>query len=171
QFAERRRPTQAEIAAAAPDHNVYVQILYTAVLLSPGGIEAIGVLNNAELASRLEIEMGPDGKPTGWLAGDNRTVSDLYDLLPRPGFEQKVAGTRAFFRVLNSLGVTGVLDPGGYNMPISEYEPLFQIWRERAMTVRVVYSLCAPRAGHELEDLQAMTAAMPMGFGDDWLRF
>src|SRR6185503_17503178 len=28
QFAERRRPTQADIAAAAPDHHVYVQLLY-----------------------------------------------------------------------------------------------------------------------------------------------
>ena len=37
QFAERRRPTQAEIAAAAPDHHVYVQVLYSAVLLSAGG--------------------------------------------------------------------------------------------------------------------------------------
>ena len=37
QFAEGRRPTQAEIAAAAPDHHVYVQVLYSAILLSPGG--------------------------------------------------------------------------------------------------------------------------------------
>ncbi len=171
QFAENRRPTQAEIAAAAPDHHVYVQVLYVSVLLSPGGLEALGLTNHAELASRVKIETGRDGQVTGWLWGDNRTISDLYDLLPRPGFEQKLAGTRAFFRVLNSLGVTGVLDPGGYNMPISEYRPLFQLWRERALTVRVVYSLCAPRPGHELEDLQAMTDAMPMGFGDDWLRF
>ena len=171
QFAENRRPTQAEIAAAAPDHYVYVQVLYVSVLLSPGGLEALGLTNHAELASRVNIETGRDGQTTGWLWGDNRTISDLYDLLPRPGFEQKLAGTRAFFRVLNSLAVTGVIDPGGYNMPISEYHPLLQLWRERALTVRVVYSLCAPRAGHELEDLQAMTDAMPMGFGDDWLRF
>ena len=33
------------------------------------------------------------------------------------------------------------------------------------------YSLCAPRRGHELEDLKDLTQALPMGFGDDWLRF
>ena len=33
QFEERRRPTQAEIAAVALDHPVYVQLLYSAVLL------------------------------------------------------------------------------------------------------------------------------------------
>ncbi len=170
QFAEGRRPTQAEIAAVAPDHRVYVQILYSAILLSPGGAEALGLAANAGLAARLTFEMA-DGRPTGWIGGDNRTISDVFNLLPRPSFAQQVAGTRAFFRTLNSLGITGVLDPGGYNMPIEEYRPLFQVWRDRALTVRVAYSLCAPRRGHELEDLAAMTDAMPMGFGDEWLRF
>lgn len=171
QFAEGRRPTQAEIAAAAPEHNVYVQILYSAILLSPGGAEALGIAKDQGLAARLTFETGADGTPTGWMTGDNRTISDVFNLLPRPTFAQQVAGTRAFFRSLNSFGITGVLDPGGYNMPIEEYRPLFQVWRDRAMTVRVAYSLCAPRRGRELEDLQAMTEVMPMGFGDEWLRF
>ena len=171
QFAEGRRPTQAEVAAAAPDHHVYVQLFYTAVLLTAGGIEALGVASDAELASRLKIETTADGLPNGWLGGDNRTISDLFNMLPRPSFEQQVAGTRAFFRTLNSLGITGVLDPGGYNLPIEAYRALFQVWRHRALTIRVAYSLCAPRRGHELEDFQALTAVLPMGFGDDWLRF
>ena len=171
QFEEGRRPTQAEIAAAAPDHHVYVQVLYSAVLLSPGAFEALGVARHAELASRLKFEAGPDGRLTGWLSGDNRTISDLFDLLPRPNFAQQVAGTRAFFRALNSFGITGVLDPGGYNLPIEAYRPLFQVWRDNALTIRVAYSLCAPRRGHELEDFQALTAMLLMGFGDDWLRF
>jgi hypothetical protein len=40
QFAEGRRPTQAELAAAAPDHPVYVQLFYRAVLLTPSGQQA-----------------------------------------------------------------------------------------------------------------------------------
>jgi predicted amidohydrolase YtcJ len=170
QFAERRRPTQAEVAAAAGDHPVYVQLLYSAVLLTAGGIEALGVLNDAALASRLRIETD-DGKATGWTSADNRTISELFDRLPHPTLAQQVAGTRAFFRTLNSLGISGALDPGGYNMPLEAYRPLFQVWRDRALTIRVVYSLCAPRRDHELEDFQALTAMLPMGFGDDWLRF
>jgi len=171
QFAERRRPTQADIAAAAPDHHVYVQLLYSAVLLSAGGIEALGLHNDAALASRLTIETDADGRPTGWIGADNRSISDLFDRLPRPTLAQQVAGTRAFFRTLNSLGITGVLDPGGYNMPIEAYEALFQVWRDRALTIRVTYSLCAPRRDHEFADFEALTAMLPMGFGDDWLRF
>ncbi|MFM9884204.1 MAG: amidohydrolase [Burkholderiales bacterium] len=171
QFKEGRRPTQAEIAAAAPDHHVYIQLLYSAVLLSPGGFDALGVWNDRELAARIRIETAPDGRPTGWLSGDNRSISDVFDRLPRPSLTQQIAGTRAFFRALNSLGVTGVIDPGGYNLPVDAYRALFQVWRERALTIRVAYSLCAPRRGQELEDFQALTAMLPMGFGDEWLRF
>src|SRR5258708_7591446 len=72
QFREDRRPTQAEIAAAAPDHHVYIQQLYIRVLLDPGGAETLGIAGNSEWAARLAIERGRDGKPTGWLSGDNR---------------------------------------------------------------------------------------------------
>ncbi len=64
-----------------------------------------------------------------------------------------------------------MFDPGGYNMPVSAYRALFEVWREQTMTLRVAYSLCAPRRGHELDDLKAMTDAMPMGFGDEYLKF
>ena len=171
QFAERRRPSQAEVAAAAPDHHVYIQRLYTAVLFSPGAFEALGVLRWPELASRLKIEADTAGQPTGWFSGDARTVSDLYDLLPQPDHAAQMAGTRAFFRQLNSMAVTGVIDPGGYNMPVSSYAALFDLWRRRGLTLRVAYSVCAPRRDTELEDLQTLTALLPMGAGDDWLRF
>ena len=171
QFREDRRPTQAEIVAVAPDHHVYVQLLYGSVLLDPGGPGALGIAGNPAWSARLAAERGTDGRPTGWLAGDNRAISDLFDLLPRPTFAQKVEGTRAFFGALNAMGITGVSDPGGYNLAIEDYQPLFQVWRERGLTLRVRYSLSAPRRDHELEDFKDLTQALPMGFGDDWLRF
>jgi hypothetical protein len=141
------------------------------VLLSPGGIAAIGLAKHSGLAARLTIERDRAGAETGWVTGDNRAVSELFDLLPSPSFAQKRAGTRAFFRVLNSVGLTGVIDPGGYNLSMPDYQPLFSLWREGALTLRVRFSLCAPRRGHETEDLAALTQILPMGFGDDWLRF
>ena len=171
QFREDRRPTQAEIAAAAPNHHVYIQLLYTHVLLDPSGAAALGVAGSAEWTARLKLELDHERKPTGWLSGDNRSISDLFNLLPAPSFAQRLGGTRKFFRALNAMGITGVSDPGGYNIEISDYEPLFQLWRERALTVRVRYSLSAPRRDHELEDFKALTLTRPMGFGDDWLRF
>lgn len=171
QFAEDRAPTQAEIAAAAPDHYVFVQLLYSRVLLSPGGADALGLRRDEALAAAIKVERDQAGTPTGWITGDSRAISELFDLVPRPSFQQKVAGTRAVFRELNRLGLTGVIDPGGYNLSIPDYQPLFQIWREHGLTLRVRYSLCAPRRGHELADFQDLTQLIPMGFGDDWLRF
>jgi predicted amidohydrolase YtcJ len=169
QFAEGRAPTQAEIADAAPEHRVYVQLLYSRVLLSPGGDQALGLAEDGALAAGLSVERDGDGRPTGWLSGDNRTISDLFDRLPRPAPAEQIAGTRAFFRALNAVGITGVIDPGGYNLPIEAYQAVLQVWRDNALTIRVVYSLCAPRRDHELKDLQALVP--PMFFGDQWLRF
>ncbi len=171
QFAEDRRPTQAELAAAAPDHLVYVQLLYSRVLLSPGGYAALGLGRDEAREPRIVIEYDKDAKPTGWVTGDNRAISELFDLLPRPTFAQKVEGTRAFFRALNALGLTGVMDPGGYNLPIADYQPLLALWREGGMTLRVRYSLSAPRRDRELEDFKELTQVLPMGFGDGLLRF
>ena len=171
QFREDRLPTQAEIAAAAPNHRVYIQLLYTHVLLDPGGAAALGIADSVDWAARLTLERDHDRKPTGWLAGDNRTISDLFNLLPAPTFAQRLDGTRTFFRALNAMGITGVSDPGGYNIEIADYQPLFQLWSDRALTVRVRYSLSAPRRDHELEDFKALTLTRPMGSGDDWLRF
>lgn len=171
QFAEDRWPTQAEVMAAAPAHHVYIQLLYSRVLLGQGDDGALGLTAEPELRSRLTFERDRSGQPTGWITADNRDISRLFSKLPKPNLAQQIAGTKAFFRELNSLGVTGVLDPGGYNLPIADYEALFKIYQARQMTVRVAYNVCAPRRGHELEDFQALTGVLPNGLGDDWLRF
>ncbi len=170
QFVEDRRPTQSEIAAAAPDHHVYIQQLYSRVLLDPGGYEALGIGRSPDLAARVTAEQDKDGRPTG-CSPATTAPSATFDLLPRPAYTQKVDGTRAFFRALNAVGVTGVSDPGGYNLSIPDYQPLFEVWRRRELTVRVRYSLSAPRRGRELADFNELTQMLPMGFGDDWLRF
>ncbi len=171
QFAERRRPTQAELVAAAPDNPVYIQLFYNAVLLTPAGFKALNITGDADVPPRGKLERDAGGAPTGWISGDNPTITGLFSRLPTPTFEQKVEGTRRFFRELNRLAVTGVIDPGGFNMAPRDYLPLFRVWQDRTLTLRVVYSLFAQRRGTELEDFQNLTQLLPMGFGDDMLRF
>src|ERR1700760_58607 len=43
QFAEKRRPTAAEVAAIAPDHPVYIQHLYDWLFLTPKGMGGLGI--------------------------------------------------------------------------------------------------------------------------------
>jgi hypothetical protein len=154
QFMENRRPTQAELHAAAPNNPVYVQLGYTWVVMTPPALEA------------LKVTTAVDGVVTG-----QSSIVALFDRLPKPTFEQQVEGTRAFFRELNRLGITGVVDPGGNNLFATDYQALFRVWRQRQMTVRVAYSLGAQTTGNELEEFKSLTALLPMGFGDDMLRF
>jgi predicted amidohydrolase YtcJ len=171
QFREKRRPTQAELLAAAPDNPVYVQLFYSAALLTPAAYKALNINSDADVPPSGKIERAADGTATGWILGDNPTISALFDKLPLPTFGESTEGTLQFFRELNRLGITGVSDPGGFNLTARSYQPLFKLWEEGALTVRVRYSLFAQRRGKELEDYQTVTQMLPMGFGDDWLRF
>ncbi len=171
QFAERRRPTQAELTAAAPDNPVYVQLFYGAVLLSPKGFEALRIAEEADLPPGGRLLRDGAGRPTGWIEGQFPVITALYAKLPAPTLAQSVEGTRRFLRTLNGFGLTGAIDPGGYNLAPEQYEALFRLWREGGLTVRIAYSICAPRRGTEFADLRTLTRFLPMGTGDDWLRF
>jgi predicted amidohydrolase YtcJ len=171
QFRENRRPTQAELAAAAPDNPVYIQLGYGWVMLTPKALQKLHIANDADLPSGGKLERDSEGKPTGGVSGAQNAIIALFDRLPVPTPEQEVDGTKKFFRELNRLGVTGVVDPGGNNMTPESYQALFKVWRQHELTVRVAYSLCGITPGKEFEELKDLTQMLPMGFGDEMLRF
>jgi predicted amidohydrolase YtcJ len=171
QFEEKRLPTQAEIEAAAPAHPVYVQMSYVGALLSRSGFAALGVTSDADLPANGRIERDRAGAMTGWVQGDLGAIVALFDRLPKPSLEEAMAGTRDFFHELNRYGVTGVSDPQGHNLSLDQYAAVKRLARDHALTVRVRYALCAPRPGSEREDFARLTNDLPMGAGDDWLRF
>ena len=98
QFKEGHLPTKEQLLSAAPDHYLYIQKLYSSVFISPGGIEALGVMSNSELLSRLEVVQDKSGNPTGWLNGNARTISDLFEFLPQTTFEEKYLSSKLFFK-------------------------------------------------------------------------
>jgi predicted amidohydrolase YtcJ len=150
-FPERRRPTQAELVAAAPNNPVYLQLAYGWVMMTPLALKTLGITSDTGIVTSNIIE--------------------LFERLPKPTFEDQVEGTRAFFRELNRLGLTGVVDPGGNNVTPREYQALFKVWRDRQLTLRVAYSLCGMTDGSEFDEYKNYLAMMPQGFGDDMLRF
>ncbi len=171
QFAERRRPTESEIAAAAPGRRVYVQLFYRAILLSQAARQALGIEGEASLPGGAKFERDEAGLANGWIAGDTGAITSLYERLPRPDAREATEGTRRFFAELNRHGVTGIIDPGGHNLAPEEYETLLALWRSGGLTLRVAYSISAPRPGSELDDLRTLTRFLPMGIGDGMLRF
>lgn len=170
QFDERRRPTLQEVLAAAPDNPVWIQLFYSALLLTPKAREALNLPTDAP-PPRTTAQLDAQGNPTGWLQSEIVGLSALFDRLPKPTLADNLAGTRQFFAELNRLGITGVIDPGGFSLAPPQYAALQQLWRERALTVRVAYSLFAQNAGTELADYRNLTQLLPMAFGDDMLRF
>jgi predicted amidohydrolase YtcJ len=171
QFSEKRRPTQAELEAAAPNNPVYVQLGYGWVAMTQEGFDKLGIKSDADLPRGARLEVDTAGKALGTIGGSNPGIVALFDRLPKPTFAEQVEGTRAFFRELNRLGLTGVGDPGGNNLAPPDYAALFDVWRRGEMTVRVRYSLNGQTRGKELDEFRAWTALLPMNFGDEWLRF
>jgi predicted amidohydrolase YtcJ len=168
QFKEGRRPTQEELIQAAPNNPVYVQWMYEWAMLTPVGYKTLNIQSDADLPGGGKFQLDAKGEPTGAILGG---IVPLFDKLPKPTFEDKVAGTEKFFKELNRVGVTGVIDPGGFNMAPSEYAPLFKVWRNKSLTVRVNYSYFAQKPNKEFEEFKELTQLLPMNFGDDMLRF
>jgi predicted amidohydrolase YtcJ len=168
QFKEQRRPTQAELTAAAPENPVYVQWMYGWAMLTPLAYKALNINAESDLPAGGKFVRDAAGQPTGAIEGG---IVPLFDKLPKPNSEQKVAGTRKFFRELNRVGLTGLVDPGGFNMTPAEYAPLFRVWRDKALTVRVNYSYFSQKRGAELDEFKELTQLLPMGLGDDMLKF
>ena len=171
QFAEKRRPTAREVTEAAPDNPVYVQHLYDWLLLTPKAMEALNIRDDADVTPGGKLERDGDNRPTGVVTGNGNTLGRIFDKLPKPTMEQQVDGSRKFFREMNSLGVTGIVDGGGVSMYPANYQAVFRLWHDRQLTVRVAYHLCAPKPGNELADLQNLTQLLPQGFGDPMLHF
>jgi predicted amidohydrolase YtcJ len=171
QFKEKRRPIQAELLAAAPNNPVYVQLGYGWVMMTPAALKALNIANDTDLPAGGKLDRDANGNLTGGITGGNNAIVALFDRLPKPNFDEQVEGTKKFFRELNRLGITGVVDPGGNNVGPEDYQAVFKVWREGQMTVRVAYSLCGDPPGAELAELKDLTQMLPMGFGDDMLRF
>lgn len=171
QFKENRRPTQAELVAAAPNNPVYVQLGYGWAMLTPPALEALHIATDADLPAGGRLERDPQGKALGSVAGGQGAIIALFDRLPKPTFEQQIEGTRMFFTELNRLGITGVVDPGGNNLSFDDYQALFRVWRDHNLTVRVAYSVCGQTPGAEFDELKNVTLLSPMGVGDDMLHF
>jgi predicted amidohydrolase YtcJ len=171
QFAEKRRPTAREVTEAAPDNPVYIQHLYDWLLLTPRAMEALNIREDADVTPGGKLERDGDSKPTGIVIGNGNTLGKIFDKLPKPSLEQQVDGSKKFFHEMNGLGITGIVDGGGVSMYPANYQAVFKLWRDKQLTLRVAYHLCAPKPGSELADLQNLTQLLPQGFGDEMLHF
>jgi predicted amidohydrolase YtcJ len=171
QFPENREPTRAELDAIAPDHPVYVQALYEVAVLNTAALRAAGIDASTLDPAGGHIERDPaNGEPTGrvfGMGGFNRVLGVIAPATT----EQERESTAAMFADLHALGLTGVVDAGGFGMPAERYLPVFGLWRDDRLTMRVRLFMSAADPGRELEQLERWMQHTPPRFGDPMLRF
>ncbi|MBB3013665.1 amidohydrolase [Cupriavidus alkaliphilus] len=169
QFTEKRAPTPAELTALLPDNPAYVQYLYDYALVNAKAIEVLGLDQPDALPPGIRMERDSEGRLTGRIFGAIRPLSALFGrILARSQVDSK-ASLQAFFGRLNSLGVTALIDPTAG--PGAAYDPLFALWREDRLPVRVGYRIPTLVAGNEAEWFRNTLAYLPPRMGDGRLRF
>ena len=94
-FKEKRRPTQAELVAAAPNNPVYVQLSYGSAIMTPLAFKTLNIKSDSDLPARTKLEKDGSGNLTGTVTGN---MIELCRSASKPTFDEEVEGTREFFR-------------------------------------------------------------------------
>ncbi|HEY8486663.1 MAG TPA: amidohydrolase [Limnochordales bacterium] len=171
QFRERRGPTPQELDQVAPEHPVYVQHLGQYAVLNRRALLALGLASDSPDPPQGRLVRDAAGRLTGLVTGDWRTFAHLSSRIPRPSWDQQLAGTREYLRQLTRWGVTGIIDAGGVAPAAELYRPVAHLWASGQLPLRVRYLASAQTPGQEVEELARWAALLPAGFGDDMLRF
>lgn len=158
QFVEKRMPTVAELNEAAPNTPVFVLFLYSQALVNRAGVAALGLTPESTPPEGGRYEF-VDG---GAILHADPNPAILYTTIARmPSLspEEQINSTQQFYRELNRLGVTSVVDPGGggHAFP-ADYAATDALAKQPGFPVRIASYLFAQKAGSELADFQKWTA-------------
>ena len=140
-------------------------------MLTPAAVKALNITSEADLPSGGRFEKDASGKPTGAVTGAQGAIIALFDRLPRPTFDQQVEGTKSVFPRAQSPRAhrrrgSGRQQPGAGRLPGA-----VQGVARRADDGARRLHLCGQTPGTEFEELKSLTALLPIGFGDEMLRF
>ena len=120
QFSENRRPTKAELDAAAPGHAVYIS--------GTGG--GTGAITNSRGQKALAAGGVIVDDATGVVGSAANALAALQKAQTR---QQKLRGTRELNAHANGLGLTGVINAGN----LADQEFALELWRQNALTMRM----------------------------------
>lgn len=170
QLKEHRGPTAAELAKAAPDNPVYVQHLYDYAVLSPKAMAVLEIDDDAKVPPAGKLVRDTNNKLTGIVRGDLATFSRLFARISKVGFVGQVESTKAFFKAMNRVGLTGIIDAAGGGMLPQNYFALFNVWQQRQLPIRVSYYINGQAPAQEAKDLKEYFQGIPANFGDDMMK-
>lgn len=170
QFREGRGPTREELTAVAPEHPVYVQLLYEEAVLNDAALRAAGIDRDTPDPEHGAFDRDPaTGEPTGTVRGVGAFQHCLGQGPARSPAAQ-VSSTQAMLRALAAYGLTGAVDAGGLGMTPDSYRPLFDLWRQGPLPLKLRLYVCAASRGGELDEIGGWVRHTRPGFGDPWLQ-
>jgi len=169
QFEEKRQPTLEEINAAVPDKPVYITYLYGKGFLNKKGIEVLGYNKDTKYDGSL-VELDENGNPTGMVYAKTKATA-IYmtlGLTTKLSHEERINSTLQYYRELNRLGLTSVIDAGGgsQNYP-DDYTVALELAKEGKLTLRTAYYLYAQVYGRELQDYQQWLSTTKLNNNDN----
>jgi predicted amidohydrolase YtcJ len=170
QFAENRRPTPQDLDAVSSDHPIWVQFLYNEAYMNKTALQELGITAETKDPFGGKVLKDASGQPTGVVTGFGG-INTFYFKIPRPTLEAQITSTRAWFRELNRLGLTGVGDVagGGLIWP-GDYQAVSALHDRGDLTIRVAWYMQPNRPGGELDVIRQFVTTVRPGSGDDWLR-
>jgi predicted amidohydrolase YtcJ len=172
QFQERRAPTSQDLTAAVPDHPVIVQFQYDWAIVNKPGMDELGLFGpSPKLPAGVTIERDSRGQPTGVLTGGIGPFSVLLAQISNVAQDQRKASLLRFLKRLSSYGVTAVIDAAGGGSGAAVYDPVFSLWRENLLPVRLAFRISAQSPQNEPDWYRQTLAYMPPEFGDAKLHF
>jgi predicted amidohydrolase YtcJ len=173
QFKEKRLPTLDEINAACGDVPCFVMHLYDRAFINKAGLRALGWNRDTPDPMGGLIARTGNGEPTGLLIATTSLLSLLgvFAKIPKLSADDQVISTRHMMRELNRLGVTSLIDAGGGGQNYPEhYQAIAKLAADKALTVRIGYTLMAQRPGREIEDYKGWLSQAKLYQGDDYFR-
>ena len=171
QFKENRAPTVGELDKLLPDNPAFVEYMYDYAIVNQKGLQALGFDKEGASMAGIEIEKDAQGRPTGKLTGNIASFSALFARISASGDDERKESLEEYIKALNGRGVTAVVDAAGGGSGGAIYDPLFALWQEHRLSVRVSYRVSAQKPGDEADWFAATTAYMPPLLGDGMLRF
>src|SRR5450759_952841 len=173
QFKEKRLPTLDDINVACGDVPCFVMHLYDRAFIKKAGLRALGWNRDTPDPMGGLIARNGEGNPTGMLIATTSLISLLgvFAKIPKLPQDEQVMSTRHMMRELNRLGVTSLIDAGGGGQNYPEhYQAIAKLAADKALTLRIGYTLMAQRPGREIEDYKGWLAQAKLFQGDDYFR-
>lgn len=169
QLKEKRYLTRQEIDSVAPNNPVYLRTVGHYAMANTKALEMAGIDKSTPNPEGGIIERDQaTGEATGILV--ETAIPLVESIVPEWTFEERVGQVEAAMKVLNSYGLTSVIDGG---IPSRDVRVLREVERRNEQTLRVGIMYRPLGVNEDLakwkEVLDGNGAGS--GFGDEWLKF